>query len=213
MTRGAARLITVCGADSAYWRAFTELYHQAFAAAEREPDEVLAARTGSGRYRLRVSLDPEGTVTGCYVVDVVPEEGYALLCYVAVKPPWRKAGVGRRLCLDAVAWFREAVPAPWLLVEALPRAARLYRRCGFARLAMDYRVPYINAEGTQAMQLLVLPPGRGSTVMDGEQLARIIRHLFVDGYLVSADDARLRAQLERVPDQMRIEHAPIPAAG
>lgn len=213
MTREAARIVSVSGPASQHWRAFVELYQQSFPAREREPDQVLAVRTRNGRYRLRVSLDNTGAVTGCYVVDVVPEEDYALLCYVAVQARWRKAGVGRRLCQDAVAWFRRETPVRWLLVEAVPRAERLYRRCGFTRLALDYQVPYINAPGTQIMQLLALPPERGAAVMEGERLERIIRHLFVDGYLVPPGDARLQAQIERVPDQMRIEHAPIPAAG
>lgn len=213
MSRGTARFVTLTGPGDERWSAFLALYHRAFPAAEREPDPVLAERASGGRYRVRLALDGRGAVAGCYVVDVATEADYALLCYVAVEPRWRRSGVGRRLCLDAVAWFSAEAPTPWLLVEAAPRAARLYRRCGFTRLTLDYRVPYIDAPGTQVLQLLVLPPADHGGTVPGQRLRAIIRHLFVDGYLVRPDDPRLQAQLERVPDQTRIEDAPIPAAG
>ncbi|MBA1148857.1 GNAT family N-acetyltransferase [Ectothiorhodospiraceae bacterium WFHF3C12] len=213
MSRGAAAMETLTGPDSPHWAPFLALYHQAFPAVEREPDELVAARTEAGRYRLRVSLDGAGAVTGCYVVDRVPEKGYVLLCYVAVQPRWRRSGVGRQLCADAVEWFNEEAPAPLLLVEAKPRAARLYRRSGFARLKLDYRVPHIDAPGVEPMELLALPAADGTAAIDADSLARIIRHLFVDGYLVPVDDKRLQSQLARIPAQTRIEHAPVPAAG
>jgi GNAT superfamily N-acetyltransferase len=206
-------MATVTGRHSIHWPAFLRLYHEAFPDGEREPDELVATRTESGRYRLRVSLAGDAAVTGCYVVDVVPEEDYALLCYVAVQRQWRKAGVGRRLCLDAVEWFRHAMPVRLLLVEAKPRAARLYRRCGFAGLELDYRVPYVGAPGVQPMRLLALTGPRGPEWLERSRLARIIRHLYVDGYQVPADDHRLREQLSRVPTQTRIEHAPVQATG
>lgn len=213
MSRGTTRFATLTGPADEHWPAFRALYHRAFPAAEREPDPVLAERARAGRYRVRLALDGRGAVTGCYVVDVAVEADYALLCYVAVEPRWRRSGVGRRLCLDAVAWFRAEAPAQWLLVEAAPRAAQLYRRCGFTRLALDYQVPYIHASGMQVLQLLVLASDGQAGTMPGQRLRAIIRHLFVDGYLVSPDDPRLQAQLARVPDQTRIEDAPIPAAG
>lgn len=213
MSRAALAFASVRGPEDRHWPGFTAVYREAFAAVEREPEGLLAARTRAGRYRLRVAVDDGGAVAGCYVVDVVPSPGYALLCYLAVQRRWRRYGLGRRLCQDAVTWFRDQGPASLLLVEALPRAARLYRRCGFARLALDYRVPNIDAPGVQPMALLALPLAGQPESIDGARLRGIVRHLFVDGYLVAENDGRLQAQLARIPEHTRMEHAPIPAAG
>ena len=123
------------------WGGFLRLYRQVFPPWEREPDALIARRLDAGRYQISVTCDREGRVTGGSIVDIVPERDYALLCYVAVAPGWRGRGLGKRLSLQAVRRFRQAAPVRWLLVEAEDGPSRLYRRCGFRRLRLDYRVP------------------------------------------------------------------------
>jgi len=211
--RGAAEIVDVPGSGSAEWSAFAALYHAAFPPGEREPDRLVAARLDAGRYRIRISRSARGHVTGGYVVDRVTEHDYALLCYVAVAAAWRKAGIGRRLCADAVTLFRGKGRPGWLLVEAKPRAARLYRRCGFARLDLDYRVPFHDGPGEQRMVLLALHRQGAPSRVARRTLVAMIRDLYLDGYLVAEDDPRLRDQLARIPDEVMVEDAPIPAAG
>ncbi|WP_435101303.1 GNAT family N-acetyltransferase [Arhodomonas sp. AD133] len=184
------------------------LYETVFPAWEREPTEQVLARLASGRYGGDVLLDAGGGVIGFAIVDFVTEVRAAVVTFVAVAGDWRGRGLGERLVLAAVARFRRDERADGLYVEAEPRPARLYRRCGFRPLALDYRVPHYDcAMGTQPMSLMFLPRGEWPANVPGTRAAALVRHMFIDGYGVRADDPRLAAQCRRIPYQVRVSDA------
>ncbi|MQM37909.1 hypothetical protein KBTX_01913 [wastewater metagenome] len=188
--------------------AFVALYEATFPAWEREPTPRVLARLDAGRYRGERLTDPEGRIAGFYVVDVPPGLGCTVLTFLAIAPGWRGGGLGVRLATAAARRFATEGPGAWLVVEAEPRPARLYARCGFRRLALDYRVPhYDDPAATQAMALMVHPRQQWATAIPGATVARWVRQAFIDGYGLAAGDPRLTGQLERIPERVRIEDA------
>lgn len=202
---GSAGLIELRSPGGLLWDGFVQLYQRTFPAWEREPLARIGARVASGRYRLVVLQSQDDAVVGFHLVDVVPALDYAVLTFVAVSEEHRAGGLGRRLIEDAVERFRGAAAPSRLFVEAEERPARLYQRCGFRRLALDYGVPhYDRDDGVQPMSLLVA--GRAGTVpsVDGGLVRAVVEHLFRDGYQLGADDPRLAAQLARIPARVGV---------
>ena len=204
---GEISLVPLQDVDGAPWQAFLDLYGHCFPATEREPEARIAARVVAGRYRLVLARTRPGTrrpatvALGFSLVDRVPRLGYAVLTYLAVAPEWRGRGIGRALVAEAVADFRHRSRERLLLVEAVGEAAGLYRGGGFSALEMDYRVPEFAGSGVQPMTLLAVPARSGQGAVPGETLKGVVRHMFVDGYGVAPDDARLEAQVKRIPEQ------------
>jgi ribosomal protein S18 acetylase RimI-like enzyme len=64
---------------------------------------------------------------------------YAIIWDLAVSPPFRRMGIGRRLMREAVAWARErGLPGVMLETQHINVAAcRLYAECGFRLRGFD----------------------------------------------------------------------------
>ena len=64
---------------------------------------------------------------------------FAIIWDIAVDPPFRRRGIGRRLMAQAVAWARgRGLPGVMLETQNINVAAcRLYERCGFVLGGFD----------------------------------------------------------------------------
>lgn len=205
--RDEVTLVPVDRPQGADWSAFTALYREAFPAWEREPLPRVTQRIAAGRYRLTVlRLAGEESAAGFHLLDYVAALDYAMLTFLALHPAFRGRGLGQRLLRDAISRFLAWPSGPALLfVEAEAKLVQFYQRVGFCRLAMDYRVPcYGDVATTQSMALLAVPRTERVSEVDGEQIRRIIEHVFVDGYHVRLNDPRLAQQLQWIPDVVRM---------
>lgn len=189
--------------EGSAWEGFLRLYEGTFPAWEREPIDRVRARVASGRYRLVVLQGADEAVIGFHLVDVVPALDYAVLTFMAVTGEHRARGFGRRLAQDAVERFRRAGTPSWLFVEAEERAARLYERCGFCRLELDYEVPHYDCDHrTRPMSMLAVGRNKTMPQVDGDVIRAVVEHIFRDGYQLGKGDPRLAAQLARIPERV-----------
>ncbi|MDZ7809867.1 MAG: GNAT family N-acetyltransferase [Arhodomonas sp.] len=148
-----------------------------------------------------------GAVAAMSITDQRPMLGCTVLTFLAVAPERRGRGLGTTLLSAVIERFRASGTGHWLFVEAQQRPARLYRRCGFRRLAMDYHVPHYGADaGCEAMSLMALPRAADDAArVDGALVAAMVRDAFIDGYGLDPGDGRLAAQLTRIPASVELE--------
>lgn len=119
---------------------------------------------GDGVWRRLVVAEAAGELVGFAVGSVVAGGGE--LEGVAVREGWRRAGVGRRLCLGVMGWCAEE-GARWMELEVRvgsEGARRMYEGLGFVEVGRRrgyYRDPVEDAV------LLRRELGRGEVRVDG----------------------------------------------
>lgn len=171
-----------------------EIYRDSFPKWEREDALSLLNNLKSGQYKISAYLcDVE--VLGFYILDVSKELHYTLCSFLAIKESHRGQGVGSKLCLEAIEFFRQNNDLKYLLIEAQPRQAELYKKLGFKSLKIDYRVPKFDSDTTVAMDLLFISKEKNLPKKD---LKKIVEDIFTRGYSLSKGDIRVIQQLKRI---------------
>ncbi len=181
------------------WDGVNAIYHTSFTDDLREAEATIEERTATGRYRLIVAAIAD-EIVGFALLDVVPEPAYAVMTYLAIAETYRGNGIGGAVCDAAVSEFRSSGATSWLLVEAECRQAAFYRNHGFQTFALDYEAPSFGSDTNIAMSLMAVADCSETSAASRLELCDIIRHLFVDGYALDANDPRLLAQLAAITD-------------
>ncbi|MBI4614444.1 MAG: GNAT family N-acetyltransferase [Planctomycetes bacterium] len=195
----AVRIERVSEVGSPAWRAAIAIYREVFPTWEREPESLLARRAKTGEYLLHAALGERGEVEGFLTLHACPREGYALVTFVGVRPDRQGQGIGSALFRQAMETFDLSTGAPWLLVEAEDRAARLYGRLGMWKLDAPYSVPRYGSRDSTPMHLLAYTKGDRPPTVAGEWLRRVIEHVYAHGYCLAPDDPRIAAELAAIP--------------
>jgi hypothetical protein len=105
-----------------------------------------------------------------------------------------------RATWDTVNAIYRTTTTSWLLVEAECRQAAFYRSRGFQAFALDYMAPRFGNDSNIAMSLMAVASQAETRAASRLELCDIIRHLFVDGYALNANDPRRLAQLAAITD-------------
>jgi GNAT superfamily N-acetyltransferase len=185
------------------WQQAMALYRRSSPVWEREPEIDLAQRINNRDYRCMLLLDDD-QVVGFSLMDLCAEQGYLLLSYIVVDEKYRGQGWGRHLVEELRSFFEQhEAYFKWLLLEAETGPTGFYSRLGFYRLNIDYQSPDVDSGQSTPMQLMVIGHGDEPVISRGK-LAKIIRHVFVEGYHLAPSDRRLTAQLARLPEPISI---------
>jgi len=176
-----------------YWDATMKIYVDSFPEWEREANKTILKRLKTKEYEAFIyTIDSE--VLAFAILDVNEALQYALFSFLAVLQSKRGLGIGSKLCLYVMDYFKTHLRAQWLFIEAEERQALLYERLGFEKLALDYRVPKFNSLESVPMTLMIITKKALST----DILLEIIKDIFHRGYSLDADDIRIQQQLRRI---------------
>ena len=176
-----------------YWDATMKIYVDSFPAWEREANETILKRLKTKEYEAFIyTIDAE--VVAFALLDVNRTLHYALFAFLAVTQTQRGHGLGSKLALYVIEYFKTHLTAQWLFIEAEERQALLYERLGFERLTLDYRVPKFNSLESVPMSLMVI----AQKDLSADILSEIIKDIFHRGYSLNANDLRIKQQLQRI---------------
>jgi GNAT superfamily N-acetyltransferase len=201
MPSSASRGIAIADARDDNFQFAPEFYRTVivpcFPPDELETEEELIGGLRSGRSRLLLARDADGTIVGGAVGDYFPRSDVMLLAYLAVRPGGRGSGIGSTLLQAARdAWMAELNPRLIVLEVEDPRRVtgsaafgdpvarvRFYERHGVRALPLPYVMPTLSP-GTQRVQRLMLmvlggaavPPG--SATADGQHVASFVAEYF-----------------------------------
>lgn len=189
-------MIIEIDASSSHIKKVIDIYTQAFIEQEREPTATVLKRLKQNRYQLYVYL-LYGECVGFYIFDLHPIYEYAVLTFLAVEKKHRGKAIGTKLCQDAIERFNEEIEKKALFIEAKEQPSKLYRRLGFKKVPIEYKVPVYSSEKSEAMDLLCIT--KGERFLSKAFLDDMIRSSFIEGYLIDADDKRLKEQLKNIP--------------
>lgn len=191
--------------DSANWRFCIEIYQESFPDWEREPEDIITKRVQQGRYHLFAGIDKQEQVVGFYLLDIVAEFNYVMFDYLAVKANQRGKGYGTLMCQDAITRFQTKTNIDWLFIEAEERQSIFYGKLGFRKLTLDYQVPEFGEPGSVMMHLMTIYTYKKDiNYIAGNDLVRMIEHIFLDGYHLSKNDHRVSKQLSLIPKQVKL---------
>lgn len=175
------------------WDETIKIYNDSFPEWEREDTANILKNVQTGVYKM-VSYVEEDEVIGFYILDVNDSLRYALFSFLAIKESKRGLGIGSKLCLNAIDYFHSHIKAEWLLIEAEERQAKLYKKLGFRKINIDYRIPKFNSNESVPMNLMLIQEKN----INADVLSRIIKDVFRRGYSLEEDDVRIEEQLQRM---------------
>ena len=168
-----------------------------FAPDELESETELMAGLRSGRSRVLIATDPDGTMLGGAVGDYFPRSNVMLLAYLAVLAVGRSRGVGAAV-LEAArrAWTTELNPKLIVLEVEDPREftgsaatgdpvarVRFYERHGVRTLPLPYLQPSLGPGTARVPGLMLMVMGGtdapvGATSVDGQHVAEFLTEYF-----------------------------------
>lgn len=193
--------------DSAHWSTAMQIYRDAFPEWEREPEEIIHKRVNSGRYAMYCG-QKDNDVIGFYILDIDPKHHYVFFCFLAVVEDCRGQGYGTYMCRDAITRFYNEYDIDWLLIEAEERQAIFYGQLGFKKFDMPYQVPKYNAPDSVPMHLMAISANINQDSIDKPSLSQLIADVFVSGYHLSMEDARITQQIAAIPDNVKLINWP-----
>lgn len=189
-------------ANGTTWLRCIEIYNASFPEWERESSTVIANRINSGQY-LMYAGTVNDEVVGFYILDVNGQFDYVIFTFLAVEQQARGEGLGTTLCISAMRTFESECHENWLFIEAEDRQAKFYGGLGFKKLDLPYETPRFDGSGTVPMHLMVLARKEAS-IVPAHFLRASIKNIFINGYLLDADDPRIARQLSFVKDDVPV---------
>jgi GNAT superfamily N-acetyltransferase len=204
-------------ADGAPFRELFSIYAASITPREQKPEDWLRAMVVAPEYRVWIAQDG-GRVLGFSILFVPPEEGFALLEYMAVAADRRGQGFGGKLFRRTVeqAATRQGDERPVLLevdsdLEASSdqavrsRRLRFYRRLACLKIAgLRYLMPLPGVGPAPEMDLMICRAVPGTHLPRGD-LQRWLQTIYQDVYRVSPDDPRIARMLRPLPDPVGVE--------
>jgi GNAT superfamily N-acetyltransferase len=204
-------------ADGASFEELFAIYAASITLREQKPEDWLRAMVAAPEYRVFTARDA-GRVLGFSILFVPPDEGFALLEYMAVASDRRGGGVGaalfRRTVEQAVTPQGGALP---VLLEVdsdreasadqalRTRRLHFYRRLGCVAIAgLRYLMPLEGAGAAPEMDLMIHRDVPQTPVARGE-LERWLKTIYRYVYHVSPDDPRIATMLRPVPDPVGVD--------
>ncbi|MEA1982146.1 MAG: GNAT family N-acetyltransferase [Campylobacterota bacterium] len=179
-----------------YWDETIRIYTDSFPKWEREDTSNILKNIKNGTYKMFSYLE-DGVVVGFYILDINSSLNYALFSFLAIKESRRGEGLGSKLCLSAIEYFHKNIKSDWLFIEAQQRQAELYKKLGFSKLSLDYRVPEFHSSNSVVMNLMLLKKNKE---LDAHSLKKIIKDIFHRGYSLVDTDMRIQEQIDRIDE-------------
>ncbi len=206
-------------ADGEAFRQLFAIYATSINPAEQKPEAWLRAMVAAPQYRVWITQDA-GRVRAFSILFVPPDQGFALLEYMAVAPEERGQGFGGKLFQKTVAQAltQGGDRLPVVLEVDSDREAsddravrtrrlRFYRRLGCVTVAgLRYVMP-LRGPGPAPEMVLMLhePATRRSTALPRAALQRWLRSIYRDVYSESPDDPRIARMLATLSDPVPLE--------
>ncbi|GIE75510.1 hypothetical protein Aph02nite_14600 [Actinoplanes philippinensis] len=181
-----------------------------FVAAEREPLDRLRRVLAADELRGAIAVTPDGEPVGALFLEWFADIRAALLCYFAVRPDLRGAGIGRLLVAEAAPrWRAELGPHAVFAEAGDPGAAhsgaggpdygdddarlRLYAGFGARRLPIPYLMPQLSPGGGRLADLLLLVVEADEVVSPApDRIRSAIVADFVERYFARQEGSPLR---------------------
>jgi len=184
------------------WDETIQIYNDSFPDWEREDPADIYNRVKTKKYKM-VVLIHNNSVGGFYILDTNEQLNYTLFTFLAVKESIRGKGLGTKLCLNAIEYFKNNLNTHFLLIEAQDSQAKLYSKLGFKEIDIKYFVPHYNSEKSIQMHLLCITKNK---TLSSDMLKNIIKDIFICGYYLKDDDTRIAKQLELIPKRIVFAH-------
>lgn len=186
-----------------YWQQVTSLYTDTFPEWEREPIKAIETHIADADSFCVVAIE-NTRVVGAYICDVDRDLKFLLLSYVFVDDKHRGKGIGKRLCAHLKAFQEEhSTDFNWLLLETEDFNLSFYFSLGYRKVAIEYLSPHYDSEKSTPMSLM-LAHQEDKVPLTQSTLRQIITSMFIDGYGLSDQSKRLVAQLEKVPENVKL---------
>ena len=176
------------------WNDVMKIYDDSFPEWERESVANILVNMLKNKYEIVVYLC-ENEIQGFYILDINTKLNYTLLTFLAVKKELRGKGVGSKLCLNAIDFFKNNLLCEWFLIEAEDMQTKFYKKFGLKEIDIDYSVPKFNSKESVAMDLMYITKDKK---IDADSLSNIIEDIFIVGYSLEGDDERLQKQIKNV---------------
>jgi len=171
-----------------------KIYMDSFEENQREDIKKIQKNINEGTYKMFSYLQ-NSEIVGFYILDINHKLNYLICTFLAVKESSRALGIGSKLCINAISYFRANTNCDWFLIEAEDKQAKLYEKFGFNIIDLDYQIPMFNSNKSLKTNLLVIQKGKK---IDNASLVEIIKDIFHRGYGLSLNDNRLETQLTRL---------------
>ena len=203
-------------ADGEPFRQLFAIYQISITPREQKPEDWVRAMVVAPEYRVWVAK-ADGRVLGFSFLFLPPDEGFALLEYMAVSSEQRGQGLGSELFQRTVARTTtpEGLELPVLLEIDSDREAssdqavrtrreRFYRRLGCVKIAdLRYLMPLGGVGPVPEMDLMLYRADAQARVARGD-LKRWLQSIYRDVYHCSPDDPRIVQMLQALPDPVLV---------
>lgn len=174
------------------FRHWAALYHSRFPYQELAPISGIADSIRKGESLLSGLIDSRSNQwTGFTLAEYYGNS--TLLAYLATAPNFEGQGLARILVNDLLDnTLSEEKPYFWL--EANPKLWKFYKKLGFKRLDMEYRIPEFYANGSEKMGLFVrLHPS--IIHVEKKVVESFLSELLLTGYMLKENDPRYQQQM------------------
>jgi hypothetical protein len=188
------------------------IYLEAIPSAERQRIDTIKQRISEGKERLFVGLSG-GEVA--LMVLLYPLEGsqFVLLDYMAVKPEYRKHGLGSEFLknINKITGLKNKLylmevedPKTGPDQETKQRRVYFYRKNGAKILKhVSYVLPALQGNTPTDMVLLVMAQNR-PVWLSGDAIKAAIRQIYSELYHRDESDSLLRSFIDKVPERVEL---------
>jgi hypothetical protein len=188
------------------------IYIEAIPSAERQSIDTIRQRISEGKERLFVGLS-DGEVA--LMVLLYPLEGsqFVLLDYMAVKPKYRKHGLGSEFLknINKITGLKNKLylmevedPKTGPDQETKQRRVYFYRKNGAKILKhVSYVLPALQGNTPTDMVLLVMAQNR-PVWLSGDAIKAVIRQIYSELYHRDESDALLASFIDKVPERVEL---------
>lgn len=190
--------ISLVQSNHILFRSWAALYHSRFPYQELAPITSISQSLNCGENAINGIFDTVNQQwAGFTLIEYYGES--TLLAYLATAPSFEGLGLARDMVEQSLQTnLTKEKPYYWL--EANPKLWKFYKKLGFKRLDMEYRIPEFYAEGTEKMGLFVKTHSSISHI-EKKVVESFVSKLLLDGYQITNKDPRYQQQM-RVIEQL-----------
>ena len=177
------------------YRQWLALYHRRFPYQELAPSPMIEKSLEKGHVKIMGLYDRKNIRWAGFTL-MEDYQQHQLLAYLSTAECYEGQGLARRLVNQSLQ-DSLSVERPYYWLEASPKLWKFYRKLGFKRLAINYRIPEFYGSGTEQMGLFIRLHSSVQQISKVEVRA-FVQQLFQKGYDITSDDKRYQAQMAEI---------------